>query len=73
MMTEEYKALVDNGTWQMVPRQPGANVVTSKWLYEYKFNFDDSLLGTRPTRSRGASHNKLVLVAMRPSIQLSNW
>jgi hypothetical protein len=27
-MAEEYKALVDNGTWHLVPRPPCANVIT---------------------------------------------
>lgn len=29
-MVEEYKALMDNDTWQLVPRAPGANVVSGK-------------------------------------------
>jgi hypothetical protein len=29
-MADEYKALVDNNTWRLVPRPPGANIVTGK-------------------------------------------
>jgi hypothetical protein len=32
-MAEEYKALIDNDTWRLVPRPPGANVVTGKWIF----------------------------------------
>jgi hypothetical protein len=42
-MAEEHKALIDNGTWRLVPRPPGANIVTGKWLFKHKFNSDGSL------------------------------
>lgn len=29
-MADEYKALVDNNTWRLVPRPPGANIVIGK-------------------------------------------
>ncbi|WVZ87097.1 hypothetical protein U9M48_033789 [Paspalum notatum var. saurae] len=42
-MTEEYQALIDNNTWRLVPRPPGANVVTGKWIFKHKFHADGSL------------------------------
>nr|AAM93723.1 putative reverse transcriptase [Oryza sativa Japonica Group] len=42
-MADEYKALVDNGTWRLVPRPPGANIVTGKWIFTHKFHSDGSL------------------------------
>nr|AAT38052.1 unknown protein [Oryza sativa Japonica Group]BAG97874.1 unnamed protein product [Oryza sativa Japonica Group] len=42
-MAEEFKALIDNGTWRLVPRPPGANVVTGKWIFKHKFHSDGSL------------------------------
>jgi transposase InsO family protein len=42
-MMDEYQALVDNNTWQLVPRPPGANVVTRKWIFRHKFHVDGSL------------------------------
>ena len=42
-MTEEYKALVDNGTWRLVPRPPRANVITGKWVFKHKYRADGSL------------------------------
>ena len=42
-MADEYKALIDNGTWRLVPRPPGANIVTGKWIFKHKFYSDGSL------------------------------
>jgi hypothetical protein len=41
-MAEEYKALVDNGTWRLVPRPPRANIITGKWVFKHKFHADGS-------------------------------
>lgn len=42
-MTEEYSTLLTNNIWDLVPRPPGANVVTDKWVYRHKFCSDGSL------------------------------
>jgi len=42
-MAEEYKALINNGTWCLVPRSPSANIITSKWLFKHKLHSDGSL------------------------------
>jgi len=42
-MAEEYKVLIGNGTWRLVPRSPGANIVTGKWLFKHKLHSDGSL------------------------------
>jgi hypothetical protein len=42
-MADEYKALVDNGTWRLVPRPPRANIITGKWVFKHKFHADGSL------------------------------
>ena len=42
-MAVEYQALLDNITWRLVPRPPGANIVTGKWLFKHKYHADRSL------------------------------
>ncbi|GKB54681.1 ribonuclease H-like domain-containing protein [Tanacetum coccineum] len=42
-MCNEYKALIDNNTWVLVPRPPNVNIVRSIWLYKHKYNADGSL------------------------------
>ncbi|GKD75403.1 ribonuclease H-like domain-containing protein [Tanacetum coccineum] len=42
-MCDEYKALIDNETWVLVPRPPNVNIVRSMWLHKHKYNADGSL------------------------------
>jgi len=42
-MIEEFTALQQNHTWDLVPRPTGATVVTGKWVYRHKFASDGSL------------------------------
>jgi hypothetical protein len=42
-MEEEYTTLMSNGTWNLVPRPCGANVVTDKWIFKHKFKADGIL------------------------------
>ncbi|GJX30456.1 ribonuclease H-like domain-containing protein [Tanacetum coccineum] len=42
-MYDEYNALVKNGTWLLVPRPAGVNMVRSMWLFEHKFHVDGTL------------------------------
>jgi hypothetical protein len=42
-MQDEYKALMSNRPWDLVPRPPGANIVTGKWLFCHKFKADGTL------------------------------
>jgi len=42
-MVDEYKALIDNSTWRLVPRPPRANVVSGKWIFKHKYHSDGSL------------------------------
>jgi hypothetical protein len=42
-MAEEYKALMDNGTWRLVLRPPHADVITDKWVFKHKYHADGSL------------------------------
>jgi hypothetical protein len=39
-MEDEYEALMSNGTWDLVPRPQGSNVITGKWVFTHKFHAD---------------------------------
>jgi len=42
-MADEFQALIDNVTWRLIPRPPGANVMTGKWIFKHKYHSDGSL------------------------------
>jgi hypothetical protein len=42
-MEEEYGALISNGTWELVPRPLGSNIVTNKWVFTHKLCADGTL------------------------------
>ena len=42
-MKLEFDALQSNKTWTLVPRPPGARVITGKWVFKHKMNPDGSL------------------------------
>ena len=42
-MEEEYRALLSNNTWDLVPRPPSTNIVTGKWIFRHKFAPDGTL------------------------------
>ncbi|GKD82517.1 ribonuclease H-like domain-containing protein [Tanacetum coccineum] len=42
-MYDEYNALIENGTWILVPKPPNVNVVRSMWLFRHKYHADGSL------------------------------
>ncbi|GKB28811.1 ribonuclease H-like domain-containing protein [Tanacetum coccineum] len=42
-MYDEYNALVKNGTWLLIPRSAGVNMVRSMWLFKHKFHVDGTL------------------------------
>jgi hypothetical protein len=41
-MVDEYGALLSNGTWELVARPRGSNVVTGKWVFTHKLRVDGS-------------------------------
>jgi hypothetical protein len=42
-MEEEHAALLASQTWDLVPRPPGSNVVTGKWIWTHKRRADGTL------------------------------
>ena len=42
-MIEEYRPIMKNDVWDVVPRLEGNSVVTSKWIYKIKHATDGSI------------------------------
>nr|GEZ15520.1 ribonuclease H-like domain-containing protein [Tanacetum cinerariifolium] len=42
-MLNEYNALIKNGTWILVPKLAGVNMVRSMWLFKHKFHANGTL------------------------------
>jgi hypothetical protein len=42
-MSEEYNALVWNGTWELLTSNPSQNIVGYKWIFRTKRNFHGSI------------------------------
>jgi hypothetical protein len=42
-MTEEYRALLGNDTWDLVPPPRNANIVFGKWVFHHKLKPNGSL------------------------------
>nr|GFC38439.1 ribonuclease H-like domain-containing protein [Tanacetum cinerariifolium] len=42
-MLDEYNALINNGTWILVPKPAGVNMVRSMWLFKHKFHANGTL------------------------------
>jgi len=42
VMDDEYNALIQNKTWDLVPHPPDANVIRSMWIFRHKEKSDGS-------------------------------
>jgi histone deacetylase 1/2 len=42
-MDDEYRALIKNATWHLVPPRPGLNVIDCKWVFKIKQKPDGSV------------------------------
>lgn len=42
-MLDEFFALMDNKTWELVPRHPHMNIVWIMWIFRYKTKSDGTL------------------------------
>ncbi|GKC41824.1 uncharacterized mitochondrial protein-like protein [Tanacetum coccineum] len=41
-MTDKFNALIDNKTWELVPRTSNMHVIRSMWIFKHKMNSDGS-------------------------------
>jgi hypothetical protein len=42
-MKEEYKSIIKNDVWEIVPRPKSKDVVSSKWIFKIKHVVDRSI------------------------------
>ena len=42
-MFEEYRSIMKNDVWEVVPRRQGKSVVDSKWIYKIKHAVDGNI------------------------------
>uniref|UniRef100_A0A251VD12 Putative ribonuclease H-like domain-containing protein n=1 Tax=Helianthus annuus TaxID=4232 RepID=A0A251VD12_HELAN len=42
-MNDEYSALIENNTWELVPRPDGAHIIRCMWLFRHKFHANGTL------------------------------
>lgn len=42
-MNSKYKSLIDNQTWDLVNLPPNKSLISTKWIFKRKFNYDGSL------------------------------
>lgn len=42
-MVDEFQALHNNETWELVPCDPTRNVLGCKWVYKIKYNSDGTV------------------------------
>lgn len=64
-MREEYDSLMNNNTWELVPRPHNENIVDNKWIFKIKINPDGSierykarLVARGFTQEYGTSYNE---------------
>src|SRR5579871_326966 len=74
----EYKSLIDNQTWKLVPLPEERPIVGCKWIFRYKLGVDGTIQRFRARlivkgfiQTYGVDYNEtLVLVAKLPSLRL---
>ena len=73
-MDAEYDALIENKTWEIVPRPPGANVIRSMWIFAHKNNADGSferlkarLVGDGKTQQVGVDCGETFSPVVKPT------
>jgi hypothetical protein len=69
-MQQEYDALIQNKTWNLVPPRSDKNIIDCKWVYRIKKIPMALLTGTRQDSLQKVSSNNMVLIMKIPSAQL---
>ncbi|KAI3691366.1 hypothetical protein L2E82_49714 [Cichorium intybus] len=60
-MTDEFRALIDNNTWELIPRRPDMNIIRCMWIFKHKTKSDGSLERYKARLVVMADHNSWTL------------
>uniref|UniRef100_A0A803N3U2 Reverse transcriptase Ty1/copia-type domain-containing protein n=1 Tax=Chenopodium quinoa TaxID=63459 RepID=A0A803N3U2_CHEQI len=73
-LQEEFDALIDNGTWDLVPRPPNVNIICSLRIFWHKTKSDGSferhkarLVGDGKTQREGIDCDKSFSLVVKPA------
>jgi hypothetical protein len=66
-MNKEYAFLIQNGTWQLVDLPPNCYLISTKWLFYQKYNFDGPWLDIKQGLSPKDLYKKKGLTILKIS------
>jgi hypothetical protein len=74
-MKDEYDALIDNKTWDLVPRPSNANIIRSLWIFKHKKKADGffekykaRLVGNSSNQQTGVECGETFSLVVKPAI-----
>jgi hypothetical protein len=68
-MQEEYKSLLENQTWDLVPLPSRRKLVIYRWVYRTKSGADGKIIRYKDRLVTKGLSKFMVLTMMRPSLQ----
>ena len=68
-MVAEYKSIMKNDVWEVVPKPEGKSIVTSRWIYKIKHVANGSIQKYKARFLVVVSHRKKAYTIMRHSLQ----
>lgn len=73
-MSDKFTALIDNKTWELVPKPPDVNVIRSMWVLRHKYKSDGSferykarLVGDGKTQAQGVDCDETFSPMVKPA------
>ncbi|CAM8999342.1 unnamed protein product [Rhodiola kirilowii] len=75
-MSEEIESIINNGTWELVPKPPGVKIIGSKWVFRIKEpnspteppRFKATLCAKGFTQREGIDYNEIFVPVVKYKI-----